>query len=1073
MTTLLVSPSAAARRAAAAAFLVREGRGREISIVAATTEIASDLARGAARGLGATFGWRRASLGRLAVEIASETLLREGRTPVSSLADEALAARVTLRLRAEGRLGRFAPVGELPGLSRALGRTLRELRLADASGPSLGDEELAAALALYEAELGAARLADRAHVLRAACAELEQRPSSTLPLCLLDVPVASELEARFVAALARGRAALATAPSGDGRAISLLSRALGVEAAHVDAPHPGALGRLQRCLFEPAVDRGPSDDSVSFASAPGEALEAVEIARRLHAEALAGVRFDRMAVLTRSGATHRPHLVEALRRAGIPAYFAEGARRPDPSGRALLALLGCAESRLSARRFAEYLSLGVVPHRDAAGAPVAGADFAPPDDEQLPRPLCAAVDDARDGDGGEERDLEEPAPLRTPRLWERLLVESAVIGGLDRWTRRLDGLRAKLELDRAAHKDSDGRDAAIQRDLEALAELRAFALPILRELAELPARATWGEHRARLSRLASLAIARPERVLSVLAELAPMDEVADVSLSEVRLVLAPRLAELTERPADRRDGRVFVGAIEAARGLSFDVVCVPGLAERVFPRKVVEDPVLPDRRRRELGHGLPTNADRSEHERLALRLALGAAEQRVLASYSYVDAETARPRLPSFYALEIARAADGELPDFAALATRARTASTTRLGWPAPARALDAIDDAEHDLALLDDVLRRPEADTAGTARYLLNANPHLARALRARGRRFRRGWFSEDGLVKPSPEAQALLARHSLEARSFSATALQGFAACPYRFFLSAVHRLSPRDEPEPIEEIGALDRGSLVHDVLFRLLRELRAEAALPITPRSLADARARMERLLADEAARYEERLAPAIPRVWEDGIDQIRADLWVMLQRWSAEHEWTPAYFELGFGPLSARDESEKDEASRGEAIALDCGIQVRGSIDLVETRADGALRASDYKTGKARYVDVEKVRGGEVLQPVLYPLVLEKMFPGRTIVGGRLYYCTSAGLFKEAIVTLDDDARKAMATLAAALRDAITRGFLPAYPSKGACEYCDFRTVCGSREPQRVAHKEAAGLELLTALRRTP
>src|SRR5260370_12050790 len=46
----------------------------------------------------------------------------------------------------------------------------------------------------------------------------------------------------------------------------------------------------------------------------------------------------------------------ALRRAGIPAFFVRGSRRPDPSGRALLALLGCAAEGLSAHRIAEYLS---------------------------------------------------------------------------------------------------------------------------------------------------------------------------------------------------------------------------------------------------------------------------------------------------------------------------------------------------------------------------------------------------------------------------------------------------------------------------------------------------------------------------------------------------------------------------------------------------------------------------------------------------------------------------------------------------------------------------------------------
>jgi superfamily I DNA/RNA helicase len=96
-------------------------------------------------------------------------------------------------------------------------------------------------------------------------------------------------------------------------------------------------------------------------SAPGEGREAVEIARRLMQEAERGVPFDQMAVLLRAPQTYLGVLEHALDRAGIPAWFHRGTRRPDPAGRALLALLACADENLSARRFAEYVSLGQVP----------------------------------------------------------------------------------------------------------------------------------------------------------------------------------------------------------------------------------------------------------------------------------------------------------------------------------------------------------------------------------------------------------------------------------------------------------------------------------------------------------------------------------------------------------------------------------------------------------------------------------------------------------------------------------------------------------------------------------------
>ena len=108
---------------------------------------------------------------------------------------------------------------------------------------------------------------------------------------------------------------------------------------------------------------------VEVFSAPGESRECVEIARRLLALARNGIPLDRIAVLLRSPEEYRAHLEEAFARAGIPAHFARGALRPDPAGRAFYSLLKCAAEGLSARRFAEYLSLGQVPDATPDGVP--------------------------------------------------------------------------------------------------------------------------------------------------------------------------------------------------------------------------------------------------------------------------------------------------------------------------------------------------------------------------------------------------------------------------------------------------------------------------------------------------------------------------------------------------------------------------------------------------------------------------------------------------------------------------------------------------------------------------------
>src|SRR5262249_1879373 len=152
----------------------------------------------------------------------------------------------------------------------------------------------------------------------------------------------------------------------------------------------------------------------------------------------------------------------------------------------------------------------------------------------------------------------------------------------------------------------------------------------------------------------------------------------------------------------------------------------------------------------------------------------------------------------------------------------------------------------------------------------------------RFRGRRWHRGWTVADGLVSQRGVALATgaldaLATQRLDARSFSPTALQHLAACPYRFLLHAVHRLAPREMPEAIEQMNPLQRGALVHEVQFQLLRKLANSALLPVSIANLERAYRELDGALEAVADRYREELAPAIERVWVDGIVAIRADL----------------------------------------------------------------------------------------------------------------------------------------------------------------------------------------------------
>jgi ATP-dependent helicase/nuclease subunit B len=1091
---LLTSPAACVRVGIAERWLAARAPDEPLLVIGASPDAANELLRRAARGHGAIFGWQRATLPRVAAALAQEVLEARRATPISALVAEGLAAHVLHAAQRDGSLGRFAEVHEGPGLVRAVAQVVDELRLAGVTAERVEKEspELARWLRGFEGVLSDAQLADRAQLLRLALEFTSAgRPHAFLdvPTLLLDVPVENEASRALLAALAaRAPELVATLPSGDAVSEARLAEALGTAPERLPAPsEPPSLGRLQTHLFEKSEPE-PSElgPDVSLVSAPGESRECVEIARRIHRLADQGVAFDRIAVLLRAPEQYRAHLCEAFGRAGIPAHFARGSVQPDPAGRAFLALLRCAADGFSARGFAEYLSQGEVPDTDT-GRPAppgkAVQRWVAPDLETLPDAVASALEDPARAPEETPLPAAPDAPvaggrLRAPRAWERLLGDAAVIGGLRRWERRLAGHAHELERQLRDFEDPEEAGAQrVRRDLEDLAALRTFALPLLGALAALPSRESWGGWLDALTALAGQALRRPERVLAVLGELAPMAGVGPVDLAEVLLVLSRRLLEVAEPPPSARYGAVYVAPVELARGLCFDAVFVPGLAERLFPKKLEEEPILLDAARERLGAGLATRETRAARERLALRLAVGAATGSVVLSYPRLDLDQGRPRVPSFYTLEAMRAAEGKLPGWAEMAARAEQHGEARIGWPAPPRRDEAIDEAEHDLALLEHILDADPDRSVGAAHYLLDANANLARALRFRARRWLPRWTGADGLVRPgegarealAPAAQAAIAKHGLSSRSYSPTALQHYATCPYKFFLQAVHRLAPREVPEAIEELDPLSRGSLVHEVQFRLFGRLRDAGLLPVTRENLTQARQLLDEVLDAEAERAFDEFAPAIPRVFDDGIAGIRADLREWLRRAADDPSgYTPWRFELAFG--LPRGGSERDPHSRSEDVKLSSGIRLRGSIDLVERRGDGHLRVTDHKTGKDRVAEGDVIKGGEALQPVLYALAVEQLFPGDPVDGGRLYYCTSAGNFETRDVPLDAQAREAADLVAATIGEALAQPFLPAAPAPGACRWCDYRVVCGPYEEIRTPRKPREPLAPLQKLR---
>jgi CRISPR/Cas system-associated exonuclease Cas4 (RecB family) len=1077
-----VSASAADRLSSARDAVRACAAGTRVLIVGASRGAADDLARSVAASVPATFGLQRLSLTQLAAKTAILMLASEGLTSSTWLGTEAVAARVAFDATRDGTLAYFGAVSRTPGFPRALARTLQELRLTGVRAPQLtrlpvAGPDLADLLERVETSFASASSADRAALFRAAARTIATSPIAEV-VVLLDLPLDLAAERDLVTALIRGaQSTLATIPHGDRESLEYLEKLGGVVEAR-DSSDSGDLACLRRFLFtsDALLHQRALDGSLTVFSAPGEGRESIEIARRILGEARRGVRFDDMAILVRSPQSYFGLLEHALSRAGVPAWFDRGTRRPHPAGRAFLALLACAGESLSAARFAEYLSLGQVPSELATRE----VTWVAPPDEAVNRVPASgdqpADDDLNAGDETASDTAQVTAgTLRAPWRWEKLLVEAAVIGrDVDRWRRRLDGKARELERQKreALLEGGEARLESIAHVLGQLEHLRAFALPIIETLASWPGEALWGAWLDLFDALVPRVLRTPSHVLRVLADLRPMAEVGPIDLDEARRVLAERLLLLEADPPPRRYGRVFVGTPHQARGRTFTVVFVPGLAERMFPQKPREDALMLDDLRRAVDSALPTQNHRLNAERQLLQIAAGAASERLYVSYPRIELSESRARVPSFYALDVMRAATGRIPHYEELERRARDAGDATLAWPAPSRPEDAIDDQEHDLAVLRTLLDEQDPTAVrGHAHYLLKLNECLRRSVVDRWARGERRWSPSDGLIRISPYTRDALASRRLTVRPYSLSSLQRFSACPYQFLLAAIFKLQPLEVPEPLQRMDPLTRGSLFHEIQAHFFREMERRGELPVTSASVEAARGVLHQVVTAAADRWHDELAPAVERVWTDEIAAIRRDLRAWLDSVAIDGaEWLPKYFEYGFGQVPG----ERDPRSRPDAVELSGGFKLKGAIDLIEEhRQTKVLRVTDHKTGrKPDRIEKVVIGGGAVLQPVLYAMAIETALD-QPVYYGRLYYCTSVGRFYSHPIPLDERTRDAGLEVLQVVDRAIERGFLAPAPTEDACGRCDFRPVCGPGVFRRVLRKPQDALADLHALRSRP
>jgi ATP-dependent helicase/nuclease subunit B len=997
------------------------------------------------------------TLENLAAAVATPDLAAKGKAQVPSFASEMIMSTAAAQLASSGKRFYFRGIADRPGFHQAALATIEDLKKACLSP---GDLEARARLpgvrrSINEAKVGdllrmwklyedrlrdlnwfdecdlieeAARLIPESAVIQQASGvivygfyDFNTVQQHLLESCIESRETAFLVPYRPEPAFKYAEPAIAWLRSNGFEEVGLPGG--GTDGSATPRTRAPAVEHLCNHLFgggQPAVN---PEEAITILSAPGERREVRETIREVVARARQdGIPLHEVGILLRSPEPYEGIFREALDGLGFKAYMPGGTPLSGTrSGRSVLLMLDILGHDFARRKVMEFTTY-------------------------------ANLRTARSSDRDETRAMTS--------LWDVISMDAGVVGGTDEWLNRLRRHCDDLERERK-DPESPGRRPS-QEKVEAARSLCRFIERLVALLAEVLNGQTWTDKTDALVDAFSSLVEDDEHTGEVrlaLEQLRCLDELGTPPSDEAFCGFAEEALAASTGPAGRfqRNGPAVLNLM-AARGIPFTMVVIPGMVEKSFPPVVRQDAILLDDERAALNEALSATdsrplrlkaRERLDEERLLFRLAVGAAREKLLVTYPRIEIPTARERLPSSLLMAAVKALSGRQVDFEAIERFGgfNRVPLARLATDTPDQALDRL---EYDLAQA----LREIADRKPRHLHLLRETCRpFDLAIRLEAERWGRKVFTRyDGVLSRTEAGPRGPDVQSVTQKAISPTRLETYATCPYRYLLDTVMGIEPLVEPERTERISPLDRGRLIHDILWEFLTELERDRGLPVTVRP--EDRDRLHEISSRRFREFEQHGNTGYPALWMIDKDTILRYFDRFVEEEAGGSDYLPAYFEVRYGmkPYDANESA----VSTDTPVPLSVGrrdLSIRGKIDRIDITPDGKHgRVVDYKSGKA-YGRPNDLSGGSNLQLPLYMIaaewILKDLHRGIRMEESEYYHVTQdtkrhVGFDRETL----ESGKKDLADILDTIVDSIDSGLFFAYPGD-YCRSCDFLFICGA------------------------
>lgn len=645
--------------------------------------------------------------------------------------------------------------------------------------------------------------------------------------------------------------------------------------------------------------------------------------------------------------------------------------------------------------------------------------------------------------------------------WRELIRHLGIHAGWLQWRGKLEG-RLKEDLQLYPEEAREGGLGYLipKEDVRALWELVSGWERELREAG------SWSDSARRSRGILERALKLPDRpsqaeeaALAAVHEAVESLSIFDLlggapSQEEFLDALEEKLKRAGLEAGSGMRGVRVLDAMEA-RGESFSFLFLIGLKDKLFPRQILEDPLLRDAARSALrhpaGYWIGRKAAGYEEERLLFYLMVSSARERLYCVYPRSD-EAGKAEVPSLYLRELCRTAGLSMADEDFNRRVSRQPAGKLKAWP-----VELLSPKEISLRMT------IEGHSAGKYLSSVGREGELLESCLARLTPLN-SWGKPgpmDGLMGPPREYLEELLESGL-----SPSALDGFARCPFQFFAQRVLGLGRRDEAARQGEFAAWTRGRIYHSVLERFYAGLG-------------------EDFWKDPEASWAKKLDGAIQEVFEEfgwremGVYPV---LWLSAKETMTAFlrdfvAWDMAEIKRsGLKPVWF--EKRLRAPLPGSLPAALRGLEMHGVIDRVDLDASGRYRIVDYKTRvRSRAKISTRVSQGEMHQLPIYAELAGRDLGGAGTLESACLYALedspeTTGLARahgyEGRQWAED--RGGFFERVSACVEEMARGRFPIRPQDGEfgyCGYCDFSAVCRkSHGPSR--RRAEAGREASAA-----